>query len=540
MTIAKVRNLSKFGVLADVDPYNLPPEAFSMAVNARFLNGSVWRAPVFRRVPLTLAEEDPRFLTSNLPTTGFDDIYIGYLNGKISLYDSSTETDVSVFGYVAAEAESPYTSCHNGDVLYINRSDRVPWSLKVTDTDFQNLANWDSTWRAHILRSSNSALCAFGITKGADTFPSMIKTSEFAEVNTVPTTWDETDPTNNATENILGEMEGGITEAQNLGDGVIVYGLNETWTMVFDGSDNVWAYEKVFNDAGCLNANCAIELDRQHYVFGPNDIWKHDGVSKTSICDLRVRKFIFSSLNLSEARRCFVKHDPIRKELRFNYVSGDQFCAFLGGDGCNRSAVFNLTEQTWTFDDLPFVFGATFANLDINLTYATVTETYEEIGSTYLEQEDGIKRPLVMIGDVSTEHSLLISLYAVDEQGPGSLVPYEVDTDATRDVLLIKEGIDLDELPDVADLRGYKVISSIYPQARFETDAEPLNFSFGSADHFNVPVVMGAPQTYDGITEYQCDHNEAGRYLRMEITHEDHRWFQLSGIDLDIHVDGAA
>jgi hypothetical protein len=50
MTIAKVRALSQYGVVTDVDPYNLPLNAWSMAVNARFNGASVLRARVFRGV----------------------------------------------------------------------------------------------------------------------------------------------------------------------------------------------------------------------------------------------------------------------------------------------------------------------------------------------------------------------------------------------------------------------------------------------------------------------------------------------------------
>jgi hypothetical protein len=50
MSLPKVRNLGQFGVVADPDPFTLPPNAFSMAVNARFRNGKITRSPVFRNV----------------------------------------------------------------------------------------------------------------------------------------------------------------------------------------------------------------------------------------------------------------------------------------------------------------------------------------------------------------------------------------------------------------------------------------------------------------------------------------------------------
>lgn len=538
MTIAKIRDLSKYGVIADVDPYNLPPEAFSMAINARFKKGVVERAPVFRRVPLTLTYSGPRFLTASYPSTGFDSVLIGYLNGRVTSYRSGAETDLSTFAYVDTNSDVPFTSCHLGDVFYVNRPDRVPWSLKVSDAQFHTLDNWDATWRAKILRSCNSVLCAFGITKGATTFPTMVKTSDPATVNTVPDSWDETDPTKNAYENILAEMESGITDANALGQSMIVYGLNETWTMTPTNSSDLWDVRKTFSDQGSINVNCSVEVDKKHYVFGLNDIWMHDGLSKVSICDQKIRETVFSNINIQAANRFFVTYDAARKEIRFNYVSLDSYTAFTGADGCNRSAVFYTPESTWTFDDLPFVFGASTANLDNGLTYATITGAYDTVTGTYLSLEDGLKKGLLMLGDVNVGASVSASIYAIDQQGPGSIVNLPVDVNATRAVTLLRDGLDLDELPEVENLEGYKVVSTIFPQARFEDGAEPLMLSFGAATNYNDTPVFTDPQSYDGSVNYRCDFNDGGRYLFMAITHNDYHWFRLTGFDLDIYESG--
>lgn len=538
MTIAKLRNLSQYGVVTDVDPFNLPPEAFSMAVNARFRDGFIERAPVFRRVPVTLAYSDPRFISTNSPTTGFDSVITGYLNGRVTSYKSGTETDLSIFAYVNADSESPYTSCHLGDVFYVNRPDRVPWALRVTDTSFQALANWDTNWRAKILRSCNSVLVAFGITKSGTTFPTMVKSSVTATVNTVPSSWDQTVTTNIAYENILAEMESAITDAQALGQVMVVYGLKETWIMTPVPSNDIWDVRKLFSDAGAVNTNCAVSVDHKHYVFGLNDIWMHDGVSKQSICDTQTRKSIFSTLNIQKSSRFFVRYDEARKEIRFNYVSGGRLTNFIGSEGCNRSAVYNLITQTWTFDDLPFVFGATSANLDNSQTYATVTPTYDTIGGTYLDQEDSLKKTLIMVGASSTPYTLSTSLYAIDDQGPTSTISYAVDTNATKGVTLERDGIDLDELATQQELNleGYKVLSSVFPQAKFETGAASLMFSVGSSDNYNEDPVFSDPQDYDGVVNKRCDFNSAGRWLYLKITHTDYRWFKLTGLDLDVYV----
>src|SRR6187455_1461147 len=245
-------------------------------------------------------------------------------------------------------------------------------------------------------------------------------------------------------------------------------------------------------------------------------------------------------MNLQDTNRFFVSYNAKNKEIAFNYVGDDDLVGFppvaSNGSGCNRAAVYNIVDNNWTFDDLPYVFGAAEANLDQVVAWSTTTSSWESVGGTWLDQEDSLKRVPVMIGDANTDASLSRSLYAFDQQGLGSVIALPVDENATKGWQLSRDGIDLDEVG--ADLTGYKVISSIFPQARLETDAEPIDFSFGSADYFNNPVEMTDVQTYDGNTLYKLDYNASGRYLMLHMAHDDWHYINISGFDLDLDVTG--
>jgi hypothetical protein len=226
-------------------------------------------------------------------------------------------------------------------------------------------------------------------------------------------------------------MQGPITDACNLGNDLIIYGFKQAYHMQANNQLSVYNYDPLPFQKGSLNANCSVELDGKNIVFGPDDIWQHDGVSEKSICDQRTRDFIYGSLNLSKANRCFVTHNPKLKEITFAYVSGDPLIAFNLPDGCNRQAVWNYANDTWTFDDLPGVFSATQANLSNPLTYASVTATYDTIGGSYQDQEDGFKRTTVYVGASNSTYGST-SLYAFDLYGQGSTVAYPVDVNATK------------------------------------------------------------------------------------------------------------
>lgn len=545
MAVAKpipLRNLAKYGVITDIDPYDLAPEAFSAGVNVRFRNGKISGAPVFRNV-VHLGTTAPRFAFSSNPTAGLDLLFVGYENGTVTRISGTTETAYSVSGYTPSTVEAAWSSTVLANVTYVNRSDRAPWYLRTSDSQFQNIAStgsdaWLSTWSCQILRTCGGALVALNVTKGATNNPQMVKTSSIPLAGTTPASWDDTLPNTLATENTIAEMEGAIVDACSLGSSLIILGQKEAWSMTPNGQLSEFSYLPLPIQKGAINVNCSIELDGTLVVFGPDDIWRTDGTSEKSLVDGKVRDFIYSSINMAKANRCFVLHDPKLTTISFCYPSGDSInsTGFSGADGCNRAAVWNYSNDTWSFDDLPFVYSGCPANLSNPLTYATVTVTYDTMGGSYQDQEDGFKRTPCFVGDGNSTYGLSTSLYAQDLFGAGSTVAFSVDTNATRPRYLARDGIDLDEIG--AELRGQKTLVSIYPQVRLGTGALPLYINGGAGDTFNeLPVFVGV-QPYDGITNTKCDFNAAGKYLSLVITHADYKELSVAGLDFEFMVSG--
>lgn len=545
MSIQHIRDISKFGVLCDPDPFNLPDTAWSFGANVRFRNGKVSSGPVFRNV-FALGTVSPRFSVAASPASGLDLLFTGYLNGKLYKFTSGAEVDFTLTGYTPSTAEAAWSSTSLANILYVNRADRAPWYLRAADSTFQNLGvvaggptTWDSTYTCQLLRTCGGALVALNVTKGATNFPTMVKTSSIPLSGVVPASWDITTANTLATENILSEMKSSIIDANTLGPQLVIYGLQEAWIMTADGSTQVYNYRKLPFQKGALNVNCSFELDGRHYVFGTDDIWMHDGNTEVSIVDMKNRDFIFSSINMSKRNRCFILHNPQLKELSFCYISGDRGVNFLGTpDGCNRAYVYNYSTNVGVFDDLPLVYGASVANLSVTQTYATTSATYATTGGSYLDQEDGFKRTPVYVGDSNATYNLTTSLYAQDLFGTGSTVAFPVDTNATKPRYLERFGIDLDTLNE--DLRGYKTLSSLYPQGRFGPGAQPLMISVGASDYSNVDPVFSAYLPFDGNTNYKLDYNVAGRYLAMKLQYSDYNEMSLSGFDVDLHADGQA
>jgi hypothetical protein len=511
-----------------------------MGVNVRFNDNHIARGPVFRTAG-TLGTTTPRSVMS-LENGGTTNLYVAYQNGRVKLWTPTTETDASISGYVDASADTPITNCVLSGVLYTNRADRVPWALTPAASAFVALANWTSTWRCGVLRAFNSSLVALNVTKGATNYQNMVKTSDFAVSGAVPPSWDESSTTNNAYENIVAEMTGAITDGLQLGSAFYIYSAGETWEMLPTLDTNIYTIRRRFKDAGAINANCVVEADSKHFVFGANDIWMHDGTGKQSIANGRVRKFIFASLQATKVSQCFVTHNPNLKEIHFCFVSGDDYVTYGTGDtgsedGCNRSAVYNYAENKWTFDDLPRVFAAEVATLNAaTVTWANVPGTWDTVGGTWAGVSDTFTKGLFYVGGSAT--GLTASVYAQDLYGPGSLFTFPVDTTVNPTALLERNGIDLDELNE--ELRGYKTVRAIYPEATLDDDGADLEFQFGSADGFNQEATFVDYQSYDGGADnYKCDFLSAGRYLFMRMRYADFKNFSLSGLDFDMVRTGS-
>ena len=81
--------------------------------------------------------------------------------------------------------------------------------------------------------------------------------------------------------------------------------------MEFVGGTFLFNFRKLFGDEGVINANCVVEVDGRHYVFGQNEIYVTDGTSRKSISDERVRQFVYGGMNKKNADRFFVHEKPV-------------------------------------------------------------------------------------------------------------------------------------------------------------------------------------------------------------------------------------
>jgi len=541
MPNASLTNMSEIGVITDIEPANLPVNAFTRAKNVRFDEGSVQRAPLFYVVQNSLSVA-PAFCFGITTTTGgFSTVVLvsdtydidEFANGSVSNKNSFT---------VSATTE-PFTGTSLANVTYINRVDRVPvFRLNGSNNNFVDLTNWPSNYRANSLRAFGDFLLALNTTEAGATFPTRVRWSNLALSNAVPDSWDATDLTKSAGFNDLVQMRTPIVDGLPLASNFIIYSSDQVWLADFVGGTFVFSFRKLFGDCGVINQNCITEVAGKHYVFGTDDIYVHDANSKNSIADQKVKKYVFSTIDTGKTSLCFTQHNKKLNEIYFCYRSNDDMSVQdIGADKCNRAAVYNYANGTWSFMDLPNVTSATTAAISTIITsYANASSLDYSIGGSYASQEAGQDQHVVFVGNQALDaagNAAIPStnrLYGLDDADGGTLTaPF--DTESYEYIKLERTGIDLDQM---ASLNGYKVITKVTPQISGTQARGTFNFAFAGNDLMSDAPDFSNIVNFDPLSQHKIDVRASGRYLSYSLTYTAIMDFNFVGFDAEIKVTG--
>ena len=558
-----VRNLGGVGVVTDVNPFDLPNNAFSDARNVLFDNGKVSRSPVFKKlfptptsqltfaaITTTFATEtntfenasgdpvtDIRFTASyEDPTDGTVAIVVdktgevrGYPNGALEFVTPITGTLVT--------NEEPWAHTQVAGISVLSRKGMVPYGRKIdTDTEYKYLSNdWLSTDTCAVVRGYRDFLVALNVTKNAVEYPTMVKWSGLIQAGTTVANieWDPADPTSSAGENILGDARTAIVDGLTLGSQFVIYSSDEVYLMEYTGSSLVFNFRRLFASGGIINVNCVVEVDGKHYVFGSDDIYIHDGISRKSIADGRVRAKIYNNIVRDDRSRYFVVHDTINSLIYFCYKTPESVVAFVDTQFCNKAAVYNYANDTWSFMDLPNVVGGSEITYGLNdKTYPSAQLSYQEYNTPYSSfASDTARIPsMVSVTDVvngiTESRTLGLDLPSV---GKISIAP---EPEIIKEAFVERIGIDLDEtnLP----LRNYKTILSITPQASFLSSEGNMTLKIGSTDNANTPIVWRTEYDFRPDETERIDTRASGKYLAYRLSMNEIEDFKFSGFDAEV------
>jgi len=201
----RVPNAGQVGVNKDLSTHEIPMGVWTDCQNIRFLDGMAWQfyghggvystpsVTPYHLLPITNAG-DPQWIYA-----GASSIHNVRISGG-----SVIHTDLSGATYTAAENE--WVSTVLGGIPILNNGNDAPqrWDLNLAN-NFTDLDNWPANTTCKSMRTYKNFLVALGVNKNGSDYPYMVKWSSPADPGTVPTTWDETDATQDAGETDLSE-----------------------------------------------------------------------------------------------------------------------------------------------------------------------------------------------------------------------------------------------------------------------------------------------------------------------------------------------
>lgn len=562
MATSPLRNLGAVGVVSDPSPYDLPPTALSDCNNVIFDEGRVQRAPVFKNLFNSIrsslsyddstgsydaqttsyesAEGDPtdavRFVGSFQDPNSGEVVFVCDRDGTVRAYPDGVLSFVSPPSGIITNDE-PWSHAQVAGISFLARKGMRPYVRNITtDVSYSLIAgDWVTTDTAAVVRPFLDYAIMLNITKDTVEYPTMVKWCNPIQYS-IPVTDIQWDPSNTnfiAGENVLAEIKTPIRDGLVLGNNFIIYAQDEVWIMEYTGDIRVFNFRRLFPTGGVINTNCVSEVEGRHFVFGENDIYVHDGNSKRSIADKIVRRRVYSTLNRAKQKSFYTLHDSVANLVYFCYQTLEDEVNYKDTQFCNKAAVFNYKDNTWSFIDLPNTVGGAEANVTlVESIYSNVNFSYGLFNTNYVSFGGSTDKLAIMLGATDTTNNLTESrVYAIDLPSSG-IVNLPIEPETLKEAFVERVGIDLDEMGSA--IRNYKIVTALLPQSSFEGTVGTFTWQVGASDLPNQSITWYNTQTFNPGQDYKLDMKVSGRYLGYRIATTSPENFSISGFDVEL------
>jgi hypothetical protein len=371
-----INDVASIGVIRDSPPHELPPEAWTLAENVRFSDDSVARLDGYTQIFGTPGGPPYYAQFVSGPTNPW---WLYAALGAAFVYDGSSHTNITRTtdgGVYNASTAAQWQGTTLGGIPIINNGIDVPqfWALPYNPaTKLANLTNWPSTLKCKIIRAMGPYLMALNLTDTGVQKPNDVRWSHPADPGTVPVTWDTTDPTHNAGQVSLPDVDSGqIQDGLPLQGKFYVYKENSTWRFRNIGGQFIFDEDAFLETIGLLTNRClAITGDGQRHVFvGQDNIFTHDGNYAKPLLDKRTRRYLFNQIDVSNYGQSFLFVNGVRREAWFCYPQ-------LGSAVPTRALIVNYDTLATTESDVDWQWAAigTIQTQDAE-TWASVTGTW--------------------------------------------------------------------------------------------------------------------------------------------------------------------
>ena len=494
---------SALGLNFDEAPHELLDGALSAGLNVRFSDG--WANRFDGHLPVLTQPLAAAYHVANYPTATKNFWIHSTLAGAYA-DDGTARTDITGAA-LTGTAASRFTSCVLGGVYVQNNQADAPmfWGGD-TALNLAPIPGWDAAWRCRALRSFKVYLLALNVTKGSNSFQSMVKWSHAAEPGTLPTSWDEADATKDAGEQDLSETPDKVVDGVALGDTFVVYKERSAYGMQLTNDNNIFRFFRLPGDYGMLTQNCGVQFPGGHLILGASDVVVHSGGEPTSILKGRLRRWLFRRIDANNFGRSFVVANHAKSEIWICYPT-------TSNSACNEALAWNYAENVFGIRELPTATAGAFGPLATSATNKWEMSTEKWNASTAKwDQAD------VSAADRRVLLSSTAGLYLMDQSSTFAGKAFTSRVERT--------GMAFGD-PSVT-----KLVKAIYPRIEAPTGSVVYLQVGGCQDAEQGPV-WSPPVAYTVGLSYRVDTFATGRFLGYRVYSDASRW-RVKSMDFDV------
>jgi hypothetical protein len=582
--IVPIRELAVDGMITDVVDYDLKPNQISRAINVRYENKLPIRSPGWEKVNIDWSDYRPYsdpgqphdgkyfvpisahevinatekgiviVLGEGVPVTpNVNDItktpdeliYPENIpqpfsrideGGRIKTvralrfvyYDGSAGKLVDLTGTIdVTDYFEIDKSTYHGAAIF-NFQSGAPFVYDSMAKTIRKLENWENDLGAdascQIFTNFKSFYIALNLREGGQHYGNKIRWSHTVEppVQTGnDPRWVDNDPAYLSGFFYLPDENDEIINAVRLGDRLIIYSKKSCFAMTFTGGPYVFSIQKIFEDDGAASINSVAEYDNSHFVMSDSDFYVHDGNTKKSVVQHKVKKEMFNSIEFSES--VYVFKNNAKNELFVTFNVKQDYASNLETPPYQISYVYNADNDGWAILNIPYVneiitappmvFADNVYNA-LDIEWQNVSRSWEDFGKI---QNDPT---FYYISEYWGE------LYRADKTYLQDSVQYKST--------ISRSNIDLDEL--FKDSYPIKHVKQLIPLIK---GVGLLDFTFSVANsHQEVTNIIQSKEWDLSSAEWKIDTRFSGRYFSYNIEMDGIGNFSINGMDINLETRG--
>lgn len=509
-----LENLGEFGLVKDVEPFELPPSAWSHAENVRFTEYGVesFLGEVSQATPAVAPYGLFPVTRGNVHVWA----YLGLAGGRA--YDGATHYDISpAIAFTGAAANLWSGTTLNGNLVVTNGVDEPHYWPMDTGVALAKLPGWPAGALCQDIISYKQFLLALNVQLSGTDYAYRVKWSHQAAGGGLPSSWDATDPTLDAGERDLGDEAARLVGAYELKDVVHLFTEKRSQGIQFIGGTDVFRFFNLSGNAGLVAKNAVSTFEGP---TGPSLAWlsdgdlvMSDGQRVTSLVHRRARRWLFDNLDQDNYPAAVLVNNRPRKELWLGFP-------ISGSTDLSHALVLDYGSPGFpiTVRELPAGTRYLSRGFDLSgspLRWSDLTaDTWGSIGSqTWGDRNFDAVQDSILIaapGDIFKGDS-------------GNLFEGVAKTAvAERTALNISEG------NKVVTVTGVRV------SAR----GGPFQVTVGAQDSPKGPVRWGTPRTFTPGDDYRVDARSCGRLITVRLSSADNTYWRVDSLAFEYWPQG--